>query len=80
MNQPLTLAIIGDSAGSGVGDSDSNGNYFGWGYHLAQAFTEPLVYINAARPGAQSKEVLHEQLHKALDRKVWLLIPLWDLR
>ena len=66
MNQPLTLAIIGDSAASGVGDSDSNGNYFGWGYHLAQAFTEPLVYINAARPGAQSKEVLHEQLHKVL--------------
>ena len=66
MNQPLTLAIIGDSAASGVGDSDPNGNYFGWGYHLAQAFTEPLVYINASRPGAQSKEVLHEQLPKIL--------------
>lgn len=66
MNQPLTLAIIGDSAASGVGDSDSMGNYFGWGYHLAQAFTEPLVYINVARPGAQSNEVLHEQLHKVL--------------
>lgn len=66
MNQPLTLAIIGDSAASGVGDSDTNGNYFGWGYHLAQAFTEPLVYINASRPGSQSKEVLHEQLPKVL--------------
>ena len=66
MNQPLTLAIIGDSAASGVGDSDPNGNYFGWGYHLAQAFTEPLVYINASRPGSQSKEVLHEQLPKVL--------------
>ena len=66
MNQPLTFAIIGDSAASGVGDSDSMGNYFGWGYHLAQAFTEPLVYINASRPGAQSKEVLHEQLPKIL--------------
>ena len=64
MNEPLTFAIIGDSAASGVGDSDSLGNYFGWGYHLAQAFTEPLVYINASRPGAQSKEVLHEQLPK----------------
>lgn len=66
MNQPLTFAVIGDSAASGVGDSDSLGNYFGWGYHLAQAFTEPLVYINASRPGAQSKEVLHDQLPKIL--------------
>lgn len=64
MNEPLRFAIIGDSAASGVGDSDSQGNYFGWGYHLAQAFTEPLIYINASRPGAQSKEVLHEQLPK----------------
>ncbi|QLL23905.1 SGNH/GDSL hydrolase family protein [Actinobacteria bacterium IMCC25003] len=64
MNEPLRFAIIGDSAASGVGDSDSLGNYFGWGYHLAQAFTEPLIYINASRPGAQSKEVLHEQLPK----------------
>jgi lysophospholipase L1-like esterase len=64
MNQPLTLAVIGDSAASGVGDSDTNGNHFGWGYHLAQAFNEPLVYINAARPGARSREVLEEQLIK----------------
>ena len=64
MTQPLTLAVIGDSAASGVGDSDSNGNHFGWGYHLAQAFNEPLIYINAARPGARSGEVLEEQLVK----------------
>lgn len=66
MDKPLSLAIIGDSAASGVGDSDANGNHFGWGYHLAQAFTEPLIYINASRPGAQSNEVLHEQLPKIL--------------
>ena len=64
MTQPLTLAVIGDSAASGVGDSDVNGNHFGWGYHLAQAFNEPLIYINAARPGARSREVLEEQLVK----------------
>jgi lysophospholipase L1-like esterase len=64
MSQPLTLAVIGDSAASGVGDSDTNGNHFGWGYHLAQAFNEPLIYINAARPGARSREVLEEQLVK----------------
>ena len=66
MDKPLSLAIIGDSAASGVGDSDIHGNHFGWGYHLAQAFTEPLIYINASRPGALSKEVLHEQLPKIL--------------
>ena len=66
MDKPLTFAIIGDSAASGVGDSNSAKQYFGWGYHLAQAFAEPLVYINVARPGAQSHEVLHDQLPKIL--------------
>lgn len=66
MDQPLTFAIIGDSAASGVGDSDNRGNHFGWGYHLAQAFAEPIIYINASRPGAQSKEVYEEQLPKIL--------------
>lgn len=66
MNQPVTLAVIGDSAASGVGDSDDLGNYFGWGYHLARAFEEPVAYINASRPGAKSAEVLHEQLPKIL--------------
>jgi lysophospholipase L1-like esterase len=66
VERALTFAIIGDSAASGVGDSDSQGNYFGWGYHLAKAFDEPLIYLNVSRPGAQSKEVLHEQLPKVL--------------
>ncbi len=66
MNTPTTFAVIGDSAASGVGDSNSFGQYFGWGFHLAQAFKEPLVYINVARPGAQSHEVLNEQLPKIL--------------
>jgi lysophospholipase L1-like esterase len=66
VNTPITFAIIGDSAASGVGDSDQYKNHFGWGYHLAQAFSEPISYINASRPGAQSKEVLHEQLPKIL--------------
>ena len=49
MYTPITLAVVGDSAASGVGDSDDQGNYFGWTYHLAKAFQEPLVYINASR-------------------------------
>jgi lysophospholipase L1-like esterase len=66
MKELTTFAVLGDSAASGVGDSDSDGNYFGWGYHLAKVFNEPLVFINVSRPGAQSTEVLQEQLPKAL--------------
>lgn len=73
MTQATTFAVIGDSAASGVGDSDVNGNYFGWGYHLAQVFEEPLIYINASRPGAQSAEVLKEQLPKVLAHKPHLV-------
>ena len=66
MLSPITFAVVGDSAASGVGDSDDYGNYFGWTYHLAKAFQEPLVYINASRPGARSAEVLNIQLPKVL--------------
>jgi len=66
MKELTTFAVLGDSAASGVGDSDSDGNYFGWGYHLAKVFNEPLVFINVSRPGAQSTEVLQEQLPKVL--------------
>lgn len=66
MKESTTFAVIGDSAASGVGDSDVSGNYFGWGYHLAQVINEPLIYINVSRPGSQSSEVLHDQLPKAL--------------
>ena len=60
--KPVTLAIIGDSAASGVGDSNSNGVNLGWSYYLAKSFENPLVFINVARPGAQSFEVLQTQL------------------
>lgn len=66
MEKPITFAIVGDSAASGVGDSDSQGNYYGWGYHLVNGFKEPLAYINVSRPGARSKEVRFEQLPKIL--------------
>lgn len=66
MSAPLTFAVIGDSAASGVGDSDGKGNNLGWSYHLAKSFQEPLVFINAARPGARSAEVLDIQLPKIL--------------
>jgi lysophospholipase L1-like esterase len=66
MSAPLTFAVIGDSAASGVGDSDGKGNNLGWSYHLAKSFEEPLIFINASRPGAKSAEVLEVQLPKIL--------------
>ena len=66
MESVATFAILGDSAASGVGDSDKNGVTRGWGYYLAKHFQDPLVYINLSRPGAQSAEVLEDQLPRAL--------------
>jgi lysophospholipase L1-like esterase len=67
MSKPVLFVLLGDSAASGVGDSDELGNYFGWGHHLAKAFTEPVTYLNFSRPGAQSSEVLELQLPKLAD-------------
>jgi len=66
MERVATFAILGDSAASGVGDSDKNGVTKGWGYYLAKHFQDPLVYVNLSRPGAQSTEVLEDQLPRAL--------------
>ena len=69
MEKVATFAILGDSAASGVGDADVNGVTRGWGYYLAKHFQNPLIYINLSRPGAQSGEVLEDQLPKALVHK-----------
>jgi lysophospholipase L1-like esterase len=66
MERVATFAVLGDSAASGVGDTDSTGTTKGWSYYLAKHFQDPLVYINLSRPGAQSAEVLEDQLPKAL--------------
>lgn len=62
MEKPILFAVLGDSAASGVGDSDDFGNYFGWGHHLSEAFNEAIEYRNFSRPGARSEEVLKSQL------------------
>ena len=67
MERVVTFAVLGDSAASGVGDSDANGITRGWAYYLIQSFTEPIVFSNLSRPGAQSAEVLEHQLPIALE-------------
>jgi lysophospholipase L1-like esterase len=66
MQRVATFAVLGDSAASGVGDTDGNGTSRGWSYYLAKNFKDPLVYINFSRPGAKSDEILHDQLPKAI--------------
>lgn len=66
MNSVATFIILGDSAAAGTGDADKNGTLRGWGFYLAQHFNQPLVYANLSRPGAQSSEVLIDQLPKAI--------------
>lgn len=66
MNSVATFVVLGDSAAAGTGDADSNGALRGWSYYLAKNFNQPLVYANLSRPGAQSTEVLFDQLPKAL--------------
>jgi len=66
MKSLATFVILGDSAAAGTGDADKNGTLRGWGYYLAQNFNQPLVYANLSRPGAQSAEVVNDQLPKAL--------------
>ena len=66
MKPVAVFAVLGDSAASGVGDTDSNGVSKGWSYYLAKSFQDPLVYVNLSRPGAKSEEVLVDQLPKAI--------------
>jgi len=66
MERVAVFAVLGDSAASGVGDTDSNGVSRGWSYYLANNFEHPLVYVNLSRPGAKSDEVLLDQLPKVI--------------
>ncbi len=66
MKPVAVFAVLGDSAASGVGDTDINGVSKGWSYYLAKNFQDPLVYVNLSRPGAKSDEVLIDQLPKAI--------------
>lgn len=66
MRSIANFVVLGDSAASGVGDSDHNGVTKGWSYYLAKQFRDPIVYVNLSRPGAKSLEVLEDQLPKAL--------------
>ena len=69
MSQVTTFTVVGDSAASGVGDALPSGTTFGWAYHLAKSFQDPLVFLNVSRPGAKSQEVLEDQLPKVLVHK-----------
>jgi lysophospholipase L1-like esterase len=66
LDRTITFAVLGDSAASGVGDADKNGICRGWAYYLARAFSNPVIYVNVARPGAKTEEVRDIQLNQIL--------------
>lgn len=69
MSRVTIFTVVGDSAASGVGDALPDGTTVGWSYYLAKSFEEPLVFLNASRPGAKSQEVLEDQIPKVLTHK-----------
>lgn len=62
----MTFVVLGDSAGRGVGDQDSAGEYRGFGHYLSRAFVGHVRYHNVSRPGARAAEVREKQLPLAL--------------
>jgi lysophospholipase L1-like esterase len=69
MKRPLTFVVLGDSAAYGTGDVMTANRPLGWTYRIAQAIETPLSYLNLARPGAKSTEILEEQLPIAVQLK-----------
>ena len=60
---------IGDSTAEGLDDPDGRGGYRGWADRLAERIARDqggLLYANLALRGRRTREVLDEQLEKAL--------------
>jgi lysophospholipase L1-like esterase len=53
---------MGDSAAFGTGDVVKGDRPLGWTYRIANAIEAPLIYLNIARPGAKSCELVEHQL------------------
>jgi lysophospholipase L1-like esterase len=69
LNRPITFVVLGDSAAYGTGDVMKANRPLGWTYRIAQAIETPLSYLNLARPGAKSREILEDQLPIAIGLK-----------
>lgn len=62
-----TLAVLGDSAGAGLGDAVAGGRWRGVGSLLADALGVPDI-VSTAVPGACVADVKQQQLHTACAR------------
>lgn len=62
MSIPLSFVVLGDSAAYGTGDITKADRPLGWTYRIASAITGPMTYLNLARPGAKSSELVEHQL------------------
>ncbi len=62
LNKPIRFVVMGDSAAFGTGDVVKADRPLGWTYRIADAIEAPLVYLNIARPGAKSIDLVDHQL------------------
>jgi lysophospholipase L1-like esterase len=62
MKKTLNFVVMGDSAAYGTGDVTHADRPFGWAARIADAIESPLTYLNLARPGAKSSELVEHQL------------------
>lgn len=60
--RPIRFVVLGDSAAYGIGDVMKADRPLGWTYRIAEAVQHPLIYLNLARPGAKSTELVEHQL------------------
>lgn len=69
LDRPIRFVVIGDSAAYGIGDVMKAHRPLGWTYRIAEAVQHPLIYLNLARPGAKSTELVEHQLPIARSMK-----------
>ncbi|NBY51352.1 MAG: SGNH/GDSL hydrolase family protein [Actinobacteria bacterium] len=69
MKTDVKFVVMGDSAAYGTGDVTKADRPLGWTYRLAEAIEAPLTYLNLARPGAKSTELVEFQLPLAAQFK-----------
>ncbi len=62
LDGPIKFVVMGDSAAFGTGDVVKGNRPLGWTYRIANAIEAPLIYLNIARPGAKSSELVEHQL------------------
>lgn len=62
MKKTLNFVVMGDSGAYGTGDVIQADRPLGWAARIAEAIESPLTFLNVARPGAKSSDLVEHQL------------------